>query len=74
MKEQVEIKKNKIFSAFSTCDKVLMYTDRVVMPLSLQKRILKEFHSPKLTFLGSDYIYIKQVILSNSCGQLHQMA
>ena len=33
--------KNKTFSAFSICDKVLMYVDRVVMPLSLQKMILK---------------------------------
>ena len=45
MKEPVKMKeKNKTFTAFSICDKVLMYMNRVVMSLPLQKKILKEFH------------------------------
>ena len=45
MKVQVKLKeKNKTFSAFSICDGVLMYANRIVMPLSFQKKILKEFH------------------------------
>ena len=34
-------KNTKSISAFSICDDVLLYTDRVVMPLQLQKKILK---------------------------------
>ena len=45
MEDQVKMKeKNKTSSAFSITDKVLMYMEKVVMPLSLQKRIFKEFH------------------------------
>lgn len=29
---------------FSICDEILMYAERVVIPDSLQKRILKHFH------------------------------
>ena len=40
-----ERKKNtKSISAFSICDNILLYADQVVMPLVLQKKILKEFH------------------------------
>ena len=45
MKEVVTSKKYKISSpAYSICDEVLLYAGRVVMPVVLQKRILKEFH------------------------------
>ena len=46
MKEQDKMKeKSKIFSAFSICDKVLMYADRVEIPLLLQqKTFLKELY------------------------------
>ena len=37
-------KNTKSISAFSICDDVLLYADRVIMPLVLQKKILKEFH------------------------------
>ena len=42
-----EIKKDKnrqILDAYSICNNVVMYSDRVVIPAALQKRILKEFH------------------------------
>ena len=38
-------RKEKKISAFSMCDNTLMYADRVVMPKSLQKDILREFHT-----------------------------
>ena len=45
MKEVVTSKKYKTSSpAYSICDEVLLYAGRVVMPVVLQKRILKEFH------------------------------
>ena len=46
IKEQVGLKKRneKGVSAFSICDNILLYADRVVVPQVLQKRILKEFH------------------------------
>ena len=39
-------------SAFSICDDVLLYADWVVMPLVLQKKILKEFHLGIQEFRG----------------------
>ena len=30
---------------FSTCDDVLLYRERVVIPSTLQKHILKDFHA-----------------------------
>ena len=48
MKRQVRLKvRNKntrSISSFSICKNVLLYADWVVMPLVLQKKILKEFH------------------------------
>ena len=45
MKMQVSLKKRnkntKSISAFSICDDVLLYADRVVMPQVLQKKMLK---------------------------------
>ena len=40
-----ETKKKTRISPFSICDQTLMYADRVVIPHSLQKTILKEFHT-----------------------------
>ena len=45
VKEVVTSKKYKTSSpAYSICDEVLLYAGRVMMPVVLQKRILKEFH------------------------------
>ena len=33
---------------FSTCDNVLLYREHVMIPLTLQKRILKDFHAGHL--------------------------
>ena len=44
MKEQVNLKeKIKTFSEFSICDEVLMYVDRVVMPLFTSKKDFEGF-------------------------------
>ena len=49
MKKQVQLneqsKKDLKISPFSICSQTLMYADRVVIPNTLQRRILKEFHS-----------------------------
>ena len=48
MKMQMRLKERnentKSIQVFSICDDVLLYADRVVMPLVIQKKILKEFH------------------------------
>ena len=44
MKMQERNKTTKSMSAFSICDDVLLFADWIVMPLVLQKKILKEFH------------------------------
>ena len=48
MKMQVSLKERnkneRSISAFAICDDVLLYADRVVKRLVLQKKILKEFH------------------------------
>ena len=40
-------------SPFSICDQTLMYPDRVVIPHSYKKKILKEFHTgyPDMSFM-----------------------
>ena len=49
MKKQVQLnkksKKDTKILPFSICLQTLMYADRVVIPSTLQRRILKEFHS-----------------------------
>ena len=48
MKKQVQLneksKKDLKILPFSICSQTLMYADRVVIPTTLQRRILKEFH------------------------------
>ena len=40
------LKKNtKIEETYSLCDNVLLYSERVVIPKTLQKRILHDFHT-----------------------------
>ena len=59
MKKQVWlIEKQKKGSSISPCsisEQVLLYADRVVMPYTLQKEILKEFHigNPGMTRMKS---------------------
>lgn len=35
----------QVAEAFSVCDQVLLYRDRVVIPATLHKKILKDFHT-----------------------------
>ena len=47
MKDQITVKveiEKYENNAFSICDCVLMYADRIVIPTSLRKHMLKEFH------------------------------
>ena len=38
-------KSTKIEETYSLCDNVLLYSERVVIPKTLQKRILHDFHT-----------------------------
>ena len=44
IKNKIKDKNRQISDAYSICNEVVMYSDRVVIPPALQKRILKEFH------------------------------
>lgn len=63
MKEVVTSEKYKTSSpAYSICDEVLLYAGRVVIPVVLQKRILKEFHQGhpgigRMKALMRSYVY-----------------
>lgn len=66
MKEEVISKKkyktSRNSSAYSICDEVLLYAGRVVMPVVLQRRMLKEFHQghpgiARMKALMRSYIY-----------------
>ena len=47
---------------YSLCDNILLYSDRVVIPKKLQKRILKDFHAGhpgknRMKSLMRSYVY-----------------
>ena len=44
-KQKIEDKNQQIADIFSLCDNVLLYSERVVIPKTLQKWILKDFHA-----------------------------
>ena len=43
-KAKLLLKDQPISDTFSICDEVLLYSERVVIPATLQRRILKDFH------------------------------
>ena len=45
IKQKIADKNQQIADIFSLCDNVLLYGERVVIPKTLQKRILKDFHA-----------------------------
>ena len=52
----------QVAEVFSTCDQVLLYRERVVVPATLQKKILKDFHTghpgaTKMKSLMRLYVY-----------------
>ena len=44
IKNKIKDKNRQISDAYSISNEVVMYSDRVVIPAALQKRIQKEFH------------------------------
>lgn len=61
-KSKISEKDQHISDSFSLCDEVLLYTERVVIPKNLQKRILKDFHigyprKNRMKSLMCSYIY-----------------
>ena len=52
----------QVAEVFSTCDQVLLYRERIVVPATLQKKILKDFHSghpgaTRMKSLMRSYVY-----------------
>ena len=44
IKERITNKDEQVTNMYMLCDEVLLYQDRVVIPATLQRRILKDFH------------------------------
>ena len=44
IKNKIKYKNQQISDAYSVCNEVVMYSDLIVIPTALQKRILKEFY------------------------------
>ena len=44
IKERIVNKDKQVTNVYTLCNEVLLYRDRVVIPATLQKRILKDFH------------------------------
>ena len=56
----------QVAEVFSTCDQVLLYRERVVVPATLQKKILKDFHTrhpgaTRMKSLMRSYMYWKNM-------------
>ena len=61
-KQKIADKNQQIADIFSLCDNVLLYGERVVIPKTLQKRILKDFHADhqgknRMKSLMRSYVY-----------------
>ena len=77
LKAKIFEKHQRTTEVFSTCNEVLLYFERVVIPSTLQKRILKDFHdghpgSTRIKSLMRSYVHwpnmdkdIKKKTLSN---------
>ena len=44
IKERIVNKDEQVTNPYTLCDEVLLYQDRVVIPATLQRQILKDFH------------------------------
>ena len=44
IKERIANKDEQVTNAYTLSDEVLLYRDRVVIPATLQRRVLKDFH------------------------------
>ena len=45
IKERIANKDEQVTNAYTLCDELSLYRDRVVIPATLQRRILKDFHN-----------------------------
>lgn len=62
IKRKIATKDNSLSEVYSLCDNVLLYSERVVIPKKLQKRILKDFHGGhpgknRMKSLMRNYVY-----------------
>ena len=60
--QKITAKNEKVQEVFSLCDNVLLYSERVVIPKKLQKRILRDFHTGhpginRMKSLMRSYVY-----------------
>ena len=44
IKERIANKDEQVTNTYTLCDEVLLYRDRVIIPATLKRRILKDFH------------------------------
>ena len=56
----------QVAMVFSTCNQVLLYWERVVVPATLQKKILKDFHTghpvaARMKSLMRSYVYWRNI-------------
>ena len=66
IKGKLRAEDQQISEVFSTCNDVLMYRERVVIPATLQKRILKDFHvghpgATRMKSLMRSYVFWKNM-------------
>ena len=66
IKERIANKDEEVANAYMLCDEVLLYRNRVVIPATLQRRILKDFHigHPRITRTKSlmrSYVFWKNL-------------
>ena len=66
IKEKLRSEDQLISEVFSICNDVLMYRERVVIPATLQKRILKDFHvghpgATRMKSLMRSYVFWKNM-------------
>ena len=62
IKQKIASKDNSVSAVYSLCNSILLYSDRVVIPKKLQKRILKDFHAGhpgknRMKSLMRSYVY-----------------
>ena len=62
IKQKIAAMNNSVSEVYSLCDNILLYSDRVVIPKKLQKRILKDFHAghpgkDRMKSLMRSYVY-----------------
>ena len=72
IKQKIAAMDNSVSEAYSFCDSILLYSNRVVIPKKLQKRILKDFHAGhsgknRMKSLMRSYVYWPAMNMIDIC-------